>query len=157
MVLCLLPGPAAAEHLHPAPIYRAPVEPVAITRLFERPAERWLAGHRGIDLASAVGAAVHTPGEGRVAFTGWVVDRSVVTIVHPNGLRTSLEPVEAMVDVGDWVGRGQQIGVVEDSRSHCAPRACVHWGLRHGDDYLNPLDWLEGFGPVRLLPLDAAS
>ncbi len=37
-------------------------------------------------------------------------------------------------------------------RSHCFPRACLHWGLRRGDTYLDPLT-LVGAGPIRLLPL----
>jgi len=28
----------------------------------------------------------------------------------------------------------------------------VHWGLRLDGVYVDPLDYLEGFGPVRLLP-----
>jgi hypothetical protein len=35
----------------------------------------------------------------------------------------------------------------------CPVAACLHWGLRRGADYLDPLALL-GLGPVRLLPVD---
>ena len=47
---------------------------------------------------------------------------------------------------------GDVVGVLDLPASHCFPRACLHWGWRRGDTYLDPLD-LVGGGPVRLLPL----
>ena len=42
------------------------------------------------------------------------------------------------------------------SRHACAAPACLHWGLKRGDDYLNPLSLL--LGEVRLLSdADAAA
>lgn len=134
----------------------SPVGGVRVVRLFDPPPQPWHAGHRGIDLAASVGAPVLSPGAGVVTFAGDVVDRGVVTITHPQGLRSSLEPVRASVEVGDSVGAGQQIGVVEDGQGHCGGRTCVHWGVRDGARYLNPLDWLAGFGRVRLLPVRRA-
>ena len=57
--------------------------------------------------------------------------------------------------VGDVVGRGGVIGTLQRSSSHCFPRSCLHWGLRRGEAYLDPLT-LVGAGPIRLLPLDSA-
>lgn len=131
----------------------SPVEGVRVVRLFDPPPQPWHAGHRGIDLAAPVGAPVLSPGAGVVTFAGEVVDRGVVTVTHPNGLRSSLEPVSVSVEVGQRVAAGQQLGTVADGSHHCGDSACVHWGLRDGTRYLNPLDWLVGFGPVRLLPL----
>jgi murein DD-endopeptidase MepM/ murein hydrolase activator NlpD len=61
--------------------------------------------------------------------------------------------VLATVRAGDVVGAGQLIGVVVADGSHCAPTTCLHWGVRVGDDYVDPLTLLPGAGPVVLLPL----
>ena len=47
---------------------------------------------------------------------------------------------------------GTAVGTVGRDPGHCAPRTCVHWGVRAGDTYVDPLDLLAGFGPVVLLP-----
>jgi murein DD-endopeptidase MepM/ murein hydrolase activator NlpD len=88
-----------------------------------------------------------------VTFAGVVVDRGVVTVDHGGTLRTSVEPIAPSVRVGDRVRAGDALGTVSDEPGHCAPATCVHWGVRFGGDYVNPLDVLEGFGPVVLLPL----
>jgi hypothetical protein len=54
--------------------------------------------------------------------------------------------------VGDSVRTGGRLGALQPGGSHCAPRACLHWGWIRGDTYLDPL-LLVGAGPVRLLPL----
>lgn len=144
-------APATAS---PQAMLVSPVDGVRVVRLFDRPPEPWHAGHRGIDLAAAEGAPVVSPGDGMVTFAGEVVDRGVVTIAHPSGVRSSLEPVAVAVEVGERVVAGQAVGIVENSGGHCGGRECVHWGVREGDRYLNPLDWLVGFGPVRLLPME---
>ncbi|NTW39650.1 MAG: M23 family metallopeptidase [Cellulomonadaceae bacterium] len=134
-----------------ASTYRLPVDgPVVAT--FRAPAQRWGPGHRGVDLMTEVGAGVLAPADGTITFSGVVVDRSVVTITHPDGLRTSLEPVVSTLEVGDRVTAGDAVGTVQDAPGHC-PQACVHWGVRQGDTYLDPLSLLEGAGPVVLLPV----
>jgi murein DD-endopeptidase MepM/ murein hydrolase activator NlpD len=72
-------------------------------------------------------------------------------------LRTTYEPVDPIVKVGDKVRAGQVIGHLVDSpTNHCAPRTCLHWGLvrgfGHGERYLDP-SALLGHAPVRLLPV----
>jgi len=130
--------------------YRAPVEG-AVLRLFDAPAQRWSSGHRGVDLAAGVGEVVRSPAAGVVSFSGTVVDRGVVTITHPDGLRSSLEPVVGAPVAGTTVGAGDQVGNVQRS-GHCAREACVHWGIRRGQTYLDPLELL-GVDPVVLLPV----
>lgn len=157
--VALLVGPAVTGQA-PQPAARvwlaAPV-PLDLARPFDGPAEPWLPGHRGVDLHAQVNQTVVSPGSGVVTFAGTVVDRSVVVVQHPNGLRSSLEPVDALVGVGDAVEPGQAIGTLQDVPGHCAPHACVHWGVRRGDDYVDPLDVLTGFGPIRLLPLHSTA
>ena len=75
----------------------------------------------------------------------------MVSVSHGD-TRTTYEPVVASVEVGSRVAAGDVLGVLDLPASHCFPRACLHWGWRRGDTYLDPLD-LVGGGPVRLLPL----
>ena len=125
----------------------------AIDRGFVPPASRWGAGHRGVDLVGRPGQAVHTSLAGTVVFAAVLAGRGVVVVEH-GGLRTTYEPVDAVVRVGDVVGRGEVLGQLRTAGSHCFPRACLHWGLRRGTAYLDPLV-LVGLGPLRLLPAPA--
>jgi murein DD-endopeptidase MepM/ murein hydrolase activator NlpD len=127
-----------------------------VVRRFDPPPEPWLAGHRGVDLAGSPGAAVLAAGAGTVAFAGTVAGRGVVSVDHPNGLRTTYEPVDATVRVGEPVGHGARLGALAAGHAGCPVAACLHWGLRRGDTYLDPL-LLLGFGRVRLLPVGSAT
>ena len=118
---------------------------------FDPPATRWGAGHRGVDLLGHAGQPVHSALGGTVAFAAPLAGRGVVVVDH-GGVRTTYEPVSARVTVGEEVARGAVLGTLQHSSSHCLPRACLHWGLLRGEDYLNPLT-LVGAGPIRLLPL----
>ncbi|WP_405084117.1 M23 family metallopeptidase [Microbispora sp. NBC_01389] len=131
-------------------------------RLFDPPAQRWLAGHRGVDLAADPGEEVRAAGPGRAGVAERIAGRGVVTVVHAGGLRTTYLPVRALVRPGEVVAAGQVIGLIEDGAAHC-PVSCLHWGLlsdrgllserglSSGRLYLDPL-LLFGQGQVRLLP-----
>lgn len=126
-----------------------------VTRAFDPPAQPWLSGHRGVDLAAPQGAAVLAPTAGVVSFSGVVVNRSVLTITVDNGLRLSFEPVFSPLRAGDTVVRGQQIGAVKGP-THCdgsVTPSCLHWSVRDGDDYLNPLQFILDLRPSVLLSL----
>jgi murein DD-endopeptidase MepM/ murein hydrolase activator NlpD len=119
---------------------------------FHPPATRFGAGHRGVDLAGAVGQVVRTALPGRVTYAGRLAGRGVVVVDHGT-TRTTYEPVSASVHVGQRLAAGAVIGRLELFGSHCFPRACLHWGLIEGSDhYLDPLT-LVGVSPVRLLPM----
>lgn len=124
-------------------------EPV-VSRPFQPPPQRWLAGHRGVDLAGTPGVAVLAVGDGVVAFAGNVAGVGVVSVDHADGLRTTYEPVTPAVVRGATVRRGQQIGSLGAGHPGCPVVACLHWGLRQGTLYLDPLSLLE-LGQVRLL------
>ncbi|WP_372593172.1 murein hydrolase activator EnvC [Actinotalea sp.] len=119
-----------------------------VAGLFAAPAVRWGPGHRGVDLLTGVGAPVASPRGGVVSFVGSVAGRGVVTVQHQDGLRSSLEPVTATVALGDRVETGTPLGHVSDEAAHCS--GCLHWGVRRGSDYLDPLGLLPGH-PVVLL------
>ena len=135
--------------------YAPPLDPpVTVMHAFDAPPAPWAAGHRGVDLAASDGAPVLAPAGGIVTFAGPVAGRPVVVVSHPDGRRSSLEPVIGSVPVGEPVTGGQLVGTLADIATHCAPRRCLHWGVRDGETYLDPMSLLPLHGPVVLLPLD---
>ena len=151
-------APAAAQTGLAEPDYRWPLDGVpVVSRRFEPPPQRWLPGHRGVDLAGTPGAVVRAAGAGTVFFAGPVAGIGVVSIEHAGGLRTTYQPLTPTVSAGDPVAAGDPIGVLEAGHAGCTAAAgrsggaCLHWGLRHGEAYLDPLSLL-GLGQVRLLP-----
>ncbi|WP_395726745.1 M23 family metallopeptidase [Nakamurella sp.] len=128
--------------------------PPAVLVPFAPPADRYGAGHRGVDLAAAPGTVIAAAGSGRVVFAGPLVDRGVVSIVHEGGLRTTYEPVSATVTAGAVVAAGQPIGTLAPGHPPCAPASCLHWGARLPDGtYLDPMALLRPWA-VRLWPWD---
>ncbi|MEQ4302340.1 M23 family metallopeptidase [Plantactinospora sp. B6F1] len=147
----------AAEMREPGG-FRWPLDGVPrIVRRFDPPPQPWAAGHRGVDLAALPGATVRAAGPGVVFFAGMVAGRPLVSVAHANGLRTTYEPVRPVLSAGDPVRAGDSLGVLLPGHPGCrvAGSACLHWGLRRGDDYLDPL-LLLGLGRVRLLPVVAS-
>lgn len=166
LLLSLL-APTVPTAAAPASGWRWPLEGTPLVlATFERPEHRWSPGHRGVDLAADAGQDVLAPTGGTVTFAGRVVDRSVVAIETPGGLRATLEPVAAGVAVGDVVAAGDVVGTLEDpatGHGHCAPATCLHWGVRRGAGraavYLDPLLVLMAQGapgPPVLLPRPTA-
>jgi murein DD-endopeptidase MepM/ murein hydrolase activator NlpD len=132
-----------------------PLSPPAVVRGFDPPPSPWLAGHRGVDLSGSPGAPVHSAGDGRVVFAGRVAGRGVLSVQHPDGVRTTYEPVTPLVSAGDLVTRGATIATLGAGHPGCPAPACLHWGARRDGDYIDPLALL-GRGRVRLLPLEGA-
>ena len=130
-----------------------PVPDPHVTRRFDPPPHPWLAGHRGVDLAAPPSTPVHSAAAGTILFAGTIAGRGVVSVAHPGGLRTTYEPLTiGSLQVGNVVAAGEQLGMLAAGHAGCPAEACLHWGLRRGDDYLDPLTLL-GAGRVRLLPL----
>ncbi|MEV6690647.1 M23 family metallopeptidase [Micromonospora sp. NPDC051196] len=133
--------------------YRWPVDgQPRLVRRFDPPPRPWLAGHRGVDLLAPAGATIRAAGAGTVSYAGLVAGRPVISVTHADGLRTTYEPVEPVVTVGAAVPAGAVLGVLAPGHAGCPQAACLHWGLRRGSDYLDPLALL-GLGRSRLLPL----
>lgn len=156
----LVTGPLAPARADPVPEpSREGIWPLAprpdVVSGFDPPASTWGAGHRGVDLLGRPGQSVHSALGGTVVFAARLAGRGVVVVDH-GGVRTTYEPVSASVVVGQAIGRGGGIGTLQRTSSHCFPRACLHWGLRRGETYLDPLT-LVGAGPIRLLPLDGTA
>jgi murein DD-endopeptidase MepM/ murein hydrolase activator NlpD len=146
------PGPILAAPARGDWSWPLPPKPVVL-RGFDPPEKPWMRGHRGVDLRTAFdGAAVTSPESGTVSFVGVVVDRPVITIDHGGGLRSSFEPVDSGLAAGARVSKGDLIGTVRPG--HCGAIPCVHWGVRRGEDYINPLSLVTDLRPSVLLPLE---
>lgn len=128
----------------------APPHPVV--RPFEPPATPYGPGHRGVDLGAPPDTQVLAAGDGIVVYAGPLAGRGVVSIAHTGGLRTTYEPVTALVHAGQRVARGTVIAVL--TPGHCVAAVCLHWGARRGTEYVDPLGLLSS-GRVRLLPWDS--
>lgn len=142
-----VPAPPAAVR---GPAWGWPVEPPRVLRGFED-VDRYAAGHRGVDLAADPGRAVAAVAAGTVSFAGPVAGRGVVVVLHPDGTRTTYEPLDPAVRAGDPVPAGAVLGALAAAPRHCAA-PCLHLGWRAGETYLDPLARLRGAAPV-LLPL----
>lgn len=140
---------------------------------FEKPAQRWSAGHRGVDLAVPENDRhVYAPAPGKVVFSGTVVNRKVLVIAHPDGRRSTFEPMDEALPVGTTVAAGEVIGTVATPDSvggngerpyrRCTT-ACLYWGVRQGSargdgsgktaEYINPMSLLGSKEPSILLPV----
>lgn len=159
-----LPGPGPEAQAAPAPgpgssrfepEWSWPLSPAPpVLRFFQPPAQRWLPGHRGVDLPAEPGTAVLSPEAGTVVYAGWVVNRPVLTVDLGAGVLASFEPVQAAKAVGTKVAEGEVIGHVgaPAETGHC-PASCLHWGVRVHGNYVNPLNYVTDRRPSILLPL----
>ena len=160
-------GPAGQVNLEPSQVpghrsetgdrarWRWPLRPrPAVLRPFRAPESTYGAGHRGLDLATADGAAVLAVESGVVSHAGLVAGRGTVTVAHRDGLSSTYEPLDPVVVVGDVVTSGDVLGTLRarDGPRHCGVRACLHLGARRGAAYLDPYPLLAG-GRLALLPL----
>ncbi|MFT4156581.1 MAG: M23 family metallopeptidase [Microbacterium sp.] len=107
-----------------------------VVSAYRAPANKYGAGHRGIDIAAPVGASVRAPADGVVAFRGTVVDRGVLTIEHPGGYVTTFEPIRSELSPGHAIAEGDDIGFV-DIGGH-AIAGTLHVGVRLDGEYINP-------------------
>jgi len=129
-------------------IYQPPVD-APITDPFRAPPEPWLPGNRGIEYATVPGTPIRAIGPGAVIFAGPVAGALYVTILHPDGLRSSYSYLAAIrVRVGQRVRGGAVVGIAADR---------FHVGVRRRRTYLDPSSlWgtrVRG-GRVILVPLD---
>jgi murein DD-endopeptidase MepM/ murein hydrolase activator NlpD len=109
---------------------------------FAPPDSPFGSGHRGIDIAAGLGTEVLAPADGTVSFAGPVGGRRFVTIDHGDGLRSTVSFVEDLrVRTGDVVVAGQVVAVSGTGHAETdVPH--VHFGVRIGDTYVDPLAYL---------------
>lgn len=141
------PGPAPGGGLSgssfASPAFRWPVVGPVI-RPFEAPANPYAPGHRGIDIAAPLGSEVLAAADGVVAFAGWAGSGLSVSIDHDGGLRTTYSWLsEVDVHKGDSVLAGDPIAL----SGHGHPDVetpHLHFGVKIGDEYVDPLLYLGG-------------
>ncbi len=141
--------PAAIAYVSPATGTNAPGRVLQGFRVGEHD---WLPGHRGVDLALAPGSPILATEDGVVAFAGMVAGTPVLSIDHPDGLRSTYRPIRAVVAKGDSVKSGEVIGtLVATDGTHPG----LHWGIKTGPkSYINPLSLLD-IPVIRLKPIHA--
>lgn len=145
------PVPSAASLRTPS--WSWPLSPrPAVVRAFAKPVQKWKAGHRGIDLDCAKAQEIRAPAPGTVSHSGRVVDRGVITITTEDGFRTSFEPVVDQLPRGTHVTAGTVIARRDPELKHEGCASCLHWGVREGEEYINPLSLVGALRPSVLLP-----
>jgi murein DD-endopeptidase MepM/ murein hydrolase activator NlpD len=122
-----------------------------VVRAFVAPVNEYSAGHRGVDLAAAQGAAVLAAAAGTVRFAGSVAGRGVIVLLHADGITTEYEPLAARVRVREHVLAGEVLGSLSGRHRRC-PGSCLHWGARRHQRYFDPLTLLSPLGAIRLIP-----
>lgn len=163
LALCALTGattetgsteaPSSEKHNAPLAVSASWTWPVPaphpIVQPFIAPETQYSSGHRGIDIAVPAGSIVRSPADGVIHFSGFVVNRSLVSIDHGGGILSSFEPVQSDLTEGTLVRRGEQIGVLQSG--HCST-PCLHLGVRVHGHYVSPLNYLGQLAPSVLLP-----
>ena len=146
-------GPALAAGEWPWPV----VGPVI--RGFDPPDTPFGSGHRGIDIAAALGSPVRAPAAGIVTFAGPVGGRLFLTLDHGGGLESRYSFLAALVARrGDSVSAGQV--VAHSGSGHAGDLVPnLHLAVLLHDAYVDPLDYLgqiEVWRFIRLAPLHAS-
>ncbi len=131
-----------------------PLPGAAMTRGFQIGEKNWLPGHRGVDLAGQPDQPVLAAAAGSVRWIGVINGVPGLSIQHADGAITTYQPVNATVNRGAPVEVGDPIGLLAAGHPGCTAAACLHWGVRVGKKYLDPMLWLGGDAiKVRLLPV----
>jgi murein DD-endopeptidase MepM/ murein hydrolase activator NlpD len=114
----------------PGPVrYRPPVD-APVVDPFRPPAGPYGPGNRGLEYATITGTAAASIGSGIVVFAGPVAGRGVVSVVHPDGLRSSLTGLAVVLALpGQVVRAGTTLGTTGDR---------LHLGVRVGERYIDP-------------------
>lgn len=141
--------PAAdASAGQPAVVEYSPPVDRPVVDGFRRPQSEYGPGNRGVDYATEPGEEVRSPAAGEVTFAGQVGGTLHVVVLHADGLRSTLSFLATVaVRRGERVAAGQVVGTAAGA---------LHFGVRAGEEYLDPLGLLAGEEPeVRLAPLEA--
>lgn len=148
-------GPSRSPHAGAEPRWRWPLRPrPRVDAHFEAPRSRWGPGHRGLDLVGAHHAEVTAVADGVVSHRGMVAGRPTVSVTHPDGTRSTYEPVQSSLSPGDRIETGAVLGRLVEGPDHCGGSTCLHLGALRGRDYLDPLPFF-GDPTVILLPTGA--
>ena len=97
----------------------------------------------GVDFAAKAGAPVVAAADGEVALVSQSLGGlgTILLVRHPNELLTVYGRIDGvLVNKGDIVAKGQQIGIVSDATAPAEPR--MHFEVRRGSESLDPMQFL---------------
>lgn len=130
------------------PCWRPPVEG-AVADPFREPSCRWCPGNRGIEYRIGTDVEVRAAASGTVSFAGDVAGVYYLVIELPTGWRHTYGTLSSGLQDGDRVIAGTIIGRASGE---------FFFGLRVGDDYQDPAEYLGVWsGRARLVPVDGSS
>jgi murein DD-endopeptidase MepM/ murein hydrolase activator NlpD len=122
----------------------------AVVRGFDARAGPYGPGHRGIDIAAAMGELVRAPAAGRVVFAGPVAGTTWVSLRIAPGVVATVGPVLDPAARPGLVRARSPIGRVGPGHG-----ATLHLGVRVDGVYVDPLPYLLDRPRARLAPLPA--
>lgn len=139
------PSPVTAG----ASCYPPPVEAPVVVR-YRAPACRYCAGQRGIEFGTREGEGVRAVAAGVVSFVGPVAGTRYVVVAQVDGLRATYGGLDRiLVRAGAEVRAGQRLATAAGQ---------VYFGLRRGDEYVDPTPRLGRWRrPARLVPTDGSA
>ncbi len=117
-------GAARRAGRRPAP-WVWPTGSRVVDRPWEAPDGDYGPGHRGIDVAAALGTPAVAVDDGTVTFAGQVAGRGVVTIDHGSGLVSTLDSVVPTVAAGQVVTRDRSSAPSRSGTARRVLRACT--------------------------------
>jgi murein DD-endopeptidase MepM/ murein hydrolase activator NlpD len=133
-----------------------------VVRGFDARAGPYGPGHRGIDIAAPIGAAVRAPAAGKVVFAGPVAGTTWISLLVAPGVQVGAGHVSSRAPLGR-VGPGHDPGSTERTRpgplsdpdGQAGPGwgATLHLSVRVDGVYVDPLAYLIDRPRARLAPL----
>lgn len=131
----------------PAFAYVAPVQGHIVDH-FRAPESPYGPGNRGLEYAVESGSLVRATDGGTVTFAGQVGGSLFVTILHDDGLRSTYGHMSSIaVSVGQRVEQSEVVGQSSER---------LHFGIREGDEYIDPELLVAGPG-AHLVPTHIGS
>lgn len=106
------------------------------------------ARHLGLDFGAPYKSPVLSPGEGKVVYAGWRgLYGRLVEVDHGMGLISRFgHMAKVSVEVGDYVGRGTELGLLGNSGRSTAPH--LHFEVLYKGKQLNPLKFIRAGSDV---------
>ena len=103
---------------------------------------RWGRMHEGIDIAAALGTAIHAAASGTVIHAGWLGGYgNLVVVDHGDGLATAYAHASAiLVAVGQQVSQGDTLSLVGSTGNSSGPH--LHFEVRVNGSAVDPLLYL---------------
>jgi murein DD-endopeptidase MepM/ murein hydrolase activator NlpD len=135
---------------HAVPLYGT------LVRAWDAPEDDpFASGHRGIDVAAAVGSPVRASSAGVVSFAGNVAGNLTVSVDHPD-VRTTYSFLGSIaVKKGARLELGDVVGTVGTGHPNSGLPPHVHLSARRSGEYFDPVELYVGTSYADLVALVA--